>query len=32
MNKDTIEGNWSLAKGRVKAQFSKLTDESPSNP
>lgn len=27
MNKDTIEGNWKVAKSRIKAQFAKLTDE-----
>ncbi len=27
MNKDTIEGNWDLAKGRIKARFGKLTDD-----
>ncbi|MFL1467567.1 CsbD family protein [Marinobacter sp. HN1S83] len=27
MNKDTIEGNWSELKGRVKEQWGKLTDD-----
>ena len=27
MNRDIIEGNWKLARGRIKAQWGKLTDE-----
>ena len=27
MNKDTIEGNWSELKGKVKEQWGKLTDD-----
>jgi uncharacterized protein YjbJ (UPF0337 family) len=27
MNKDIIEGNWKMAKGKVKAQWGKLTDD-----
>jgi uncharacterized protein YjbJ (UPF0337 family) len=27
MNRDTIEGNWKMAKGRIKAQWGKLTDD-----
>lgn len=27
MNKDIIEGNWQQAKGKIKAQFGKLTDD-----
>lgn len=27
MNKDTIEGNWKVVKGKIKAQWGKLTDD-----
>ena len=27
MNKDIIEGNWKVAKGKIKARFGKLTDD-----
>jgi uncharacterized protein YjbJ (UPF0337 family) len=27
MNKDTIEGNWNVAKGKIKERFGKLTDD-----
>ena len=27
MNRDTIEGNWKMAKGAIKAQWGKLTDD-----
>jgi len=26
MNRDTIKGDWNIAKGKIKAQFGKLTD------
>ena len=27
MNRDIVEGNWKIAKGKIKAQFAKLTDQ-----
>lgn len=27
MNRDTIEGSWKMAKGAIKAQWGKLTDD-----
>lgn len=27
MNRDIIEGNWKMAKGRIKAQWGRLTDD-----
>jgi uncharacterized protein YjbJ (UPF0337 family) len=27
MNRDIIEGNWKLARGRIKSQWGKLTDD-----
>jgi uncharacterized protein YjbJ (UPF0337 family) len=27
MNKDIIEGNWKVAKGKIKARFGKLADD-----
>lgn len=27
MNKDIIRGDWNIAKGKIKAQFGKLTDD-----
>lgn len=27
MNRDTIKGDWQVAKGKIKAQFGKLTDD-----
>jgi len=27
MNKDIVEGNWHVAKGKIKSRFAKLTDQ-----